>query len=134
MAKLLTIYIEEAHARDEWWLPLSPEAHTKRSVLAHKTISDRIAAAKRFINDLKFDMDIVCDSMMFDNAVRRYGAWPERLYIILDGVVVYKGGEGPFGYKLYEVKQWLADHYGLRGEIIRKSVATSSSSCCSIKK
>lgn len=35
-------------------------------------------------------LDIVCDSMRGD-MVSRYGAWPERLYIIVDGVIVYQG-------------------------------------------
>ena len=49
---------------------------------------------------------------MAGHLVQRYGAWPERLYIVIDGVVVYKGGMGPFDYRLYEVRQWLEDRFG----------------------
>lgn len=44
----------------------------------------------------------------------------ERLYIIVDGVVVYKGGYGPFDYKLWEVQDWLAARYGMRGASLKK--------------
>ena len=67
---------------------------------------------------------------MEGNIADRYGAWPERLYIIIDGIVVYKGNVGPFGYKLPEVKEFLAQKFGLRGEITRKSVMTPTSGSC----
>ena len=47
-----------------------------------------------------------------DNAAEEaYAAWPERLYIIgTDGSVAYKGGVGPFGFKLDEVESWLEEN------------------------
>ena len=118
---MLTIYIEEAHAADEWILPDSKvETEMKTSINVHKSIGDRIAAArllqaKRDISQL----DLVCDCME-GNVADRYGAWPERLYIVVDGVVVYKGGIGPFDYKLWEVQEWLEERYGKRGPSLRK--------------
>lgn len=47
---------------------------------------------------------------MSDSANRSYAAWPERLYIIVDGVIVYKSGPGPFGYVLDDVRSWLEKH------------------------
>ena len=44
-------------------------------------------------------MDQITNDLM--NA---YNAWPERFYIILNGVVKYKGGNGPFGYIPDEVE------------------------------
>jgi hypothetical protein len=128
VARMLTIYIEEAHPRDEWWLPDSPEASGKRCVYVHKTIDERLAAARRFIEGNSFPIELVCDTMKGE-VYDRYQAWPERLYIILNGVVVYRGGEGPFGYKLPEVKQWLANKFGMRGELIFK--VADDNSCCS---
>lgn len=52
---------------------------------------------------------------MAGHAVDRYGAWPERLYIVHDGLIVYKGGKGPFDYHLGEVQAWLSERYGMRG-------------------
>ena len=48
---------------------------------------------------------------MDDRCNQTYGAAPERLYIILNGKIVYMGGCGPFGYKLEEVEEWLKNHH-----------------------
>ena len=120
VARFLTVYIEEAHARDQWYLPDSPDAATKRNITTHLTIDERRAAATRFIEDTGFPIELVCDSMD-GHMTDRYRGWPERLYVIVDGVIVYRGRPGPFGYNLPEVKQWLADKYGLRGEITLKT-------------
>ena len=120
VARFLTVYIEEAHARDEWYLPDVQDAATKRNISSHLSIADRRAAATRFVADTGFPVELVCDSMD-GHMVDRYRGHPERLYIIQDGVIVYKGKPGPFGYNLPEVKQWLADRYGLRGEMISKT-------------
>jgi type I thyroxine 5'-deiodinase len=39
-----------------------------------------------------------------------FNGLPERLYIALDGKIVYKGGIGPFGYHPSEVEDWLKKH------------------------
>ena len=44
---------------------------------------------------------------MDDKANHSYGALPERLYIILNGKIVYMGGVGPMDYKVNEVEEWL---------------------------
>lgn len=123
VARILTIYIEEAHASDEWALPESQvETTFKTSIRAHRSIDERIAAAKIFESlpkGVAGSLEIVCDSMEGDISTR-YGAWPERLYIILDGVIVYKGGQGPFDYRLWEVQEWLYEKYGKRGESLRR--------------
>lgn len=117
VARFLTIYLEEAHAKDRWYLPDSDGG--RAGIYEHTCIADRITAAKKFVKDYSFESELVCDS--FDGEVLdRYDAWPERLYIILNGVVVYKGGMGPFGYKLAEVQDWLVSRYGSRGEPITR--------------
>lgn len=121
VARFLTIYIEEAHAYDEWWLPESPNAQVGGGsyIANHKSIEDRVAAAQRFVRDFNFPGEVVCDSF-HDDVNDRFGAWPERLYIIEQGVVVYQGGIGPFEYKLAEVKDWLIARHGLRGEVMAR--------------
>ena len=54
---------------------------------------------------------VVVDSM-HDTANRLYGAFYERLYIVLDGVVVYEGGYGPEYYNMDEVEVWLNRYSG----------------------
>lgn len=90
-ARFLTVYIEEAHANDEWWLPTSPGAEKdgKAYIAQHKTIQDRINAASAFVRDNKFPTPVICDSI--ENEVSdHFNAWPERLYIVEDSVVVYQ--------------------------------------------
>mmetsp|Transcript_29638 Transcript_29638/g.40728 ORF Transcript_29638/g.40728 Transcript_29638/m.40728 type:complete len:141 (-) Transcript_29638:793-1215(-) len=121
VARFLTIYIEEAHASDEWWLPDSPEAQVggKAYIRKHRSLEERLVAAKSFVNDFKFPIEVVCDS--FENEVWSYfECWPERLYIIQYGHIVYQGGKGPFNYKLAEVKDWLSDKFGPRGDPIAR--------------
>ena len=71
-------------------------------------MEERIAAARR-LESAKTVCPIVVD-LMNDSANYQYGGQPERLYIILDGQIVYKGDIGPMGYKLEEVQVWL-DNY-----------------------
>jgi hypothetical protein len=116
VASLLTIYIAEAHASDMWFFPNAPDVQSGNAVIAsHRTIQDRIEAAKKFQSVKNFPCELVVDSMEHE-IMDRYEAWPERLFIIVDGVVVYKGGNGPFGYLLHEVQDWLAEKYGMRGK------------------
>ncbi len=121
VARFLTVYLEEAHAKDEWYLPDSPDAQEggRTCVLNHRTIEDRIVAAKAFTANYSYQSEVVCDSFE-EQMSERFDAWPEKLYIILDGVVVYEGGNGPFDYKLCEVQDWLIERYGLRGEVISR--------------
>jgi hypothetical protein len=121
VAKFLTIYIAEAHAKDEWYLPTAPNAHEggHACIIQHKNIESRKYVASTFIEDFDIPFEVVCDSMK-DQVCERYDAWPERVYIIEKGMVVYAGGLGPFDYKLAEVKDWLASRYGLRGDVITR--------------
>lgn len=131
MARFVTIYIEEAHARDEWWLPDSPEASGRRCIAVHRTIDERLEAALSFLRGSVAafpalggpEAPLYCDSMA-GQVADRYGAWPERLYVVMDGCVVYRGGKGPFGYKLHEVQRWLADKFGVRGPSLEKDCPT----------
>lgn len=112
VARLLTIYIEEAHPKDEWYLPDAVDIKNGNAdnIFTHKSLSDRLSAASLFRDHKKLEMDILVDSMK-GQVCDRYEAWPERLYIIQDGVVVYKGGVGPQGYKIPEVQQFLKSKF-----------------------
>lgn len=101
-ARFLTVYIEEAHASDRWFFP----AAKTKCIKHHTSTQERIQAAQAFINDFDIPFEVVVDTMR-NEANFRYGLWPERLYIIVDGVVVYKGGPGPFEYRLDQVMSWL---------------------------
>lgn len=122
VAKLLTIYIEEAHAVDEWLLPESEPVKTGEviNIKVHKNINERLNAAKLLIKNRNLLSETVCDATCSGNFNDVYDAWPERLYVIVDGIIVYQGGYGPFDYKLHEVQEWLSERYGLRGESLKR--------------
>jgi len=120
VAELVTIYIEEAHAIDEWRLPDSDvEVRDKAYIKAHKSMEERLVAANLFVKNRGIRGEVVCDSMEGD-MVAKYDAWPERLYIIIDGSIVYKGGIGPFEYKIWEVQEFLEKMFGKRFPSLRK--------------
>jgi hypothetical protein len=111
IAKWLTIYIEEAHPADEWRLPDSRvekelEEHGDGPISMHADMDERLEAARLFVERKHLLSDIFVDTMQ-GQVLDHYQAWPERLYIIVDGVVVYKGGVGPFHFDLTEVEEWL---------------------------
>ena len=69
----------------------------------HKNLEDRIKAASE-IQKLKPDIPMFIDS--FDNRLNKaFGAYPERLYIIQDNIVMYQGKMGSFRYRLNEVDE-----------------------------
>ena len=115
-ARLLTVYIAEAHPNDEWYIDTMP------NISQHKSIEERLFAAKLFVEQLKGSCltdSVVVDS--FENGVKDlYESWPERLYVIKDGLVVYKGGPGPFQYSPGELREWLLYQRSLAEVITRR--------------
>ena len=95
----MIIYIEEAHASDGW------RFENNYDIKQHRSIEDRLMAAKK-LRDIGTGCSIVVDRM--DNQANAlYGGLYERLYIILNSVVVYAGDRGPYGYRPDEVHDWL---------------------------
>ena len=75
----------------------------------HRNLDERLAAARK-LELLDPQCPIVVDTMT-DRANKAYGALYERLYIVLDCVIVYEGGRGPMWYKVEEVESWLYNHF-----------------------
>lgn len=70
-------------------------------------MQDRIRAAAILQSKIP-EAQVYADN--FDNSIGwAYGAHPERLYVLLDGKIVYQGGIGPFFYDLNELARWLED-------------------------
>ncbi|KAK6179945.1 hypothetical protein SNE40_012190 [Patella caerulea] len=102
----LTIYIEEAHPSDGWRVTSVTEYDYKQ----HVTLKDRIQAAGLLL-EAGIESPVVLDTME-NEANAAFAALPERLFIILNGVVVYVGGRGPFWYNLGEVENWVLKFKG----------------------
>lgn len=111
LCNFLTVYISEAHAQDEWKLG-KPDGVC---VNQHKTLEDRIQAAKNFVRDFELpsgedtSMTIVVDSWEndFDNS---FAVWPERAFVVdIDGRLSYISTPTPDGSIDWEegVLNWL---------------------------
>lgn len=105
LAKFLTVYIEESSTGKG--LQVKPIADY------HKSMEDRLEAANRFVKEQNFQGEVVCDTMR-NEAMIRYNAHPERICIVLDGVLVHTGGSGPLVfYDIDGVIDWLDTALGL---------------------
>lgn len=71
----------------------------------HKNLEERLAAARTLLKEDP-PCPVVVDEMNNITA-SKYGALPERLYVIQSGKVIYQGGIGPWGYKPEEVRKVL---------------------------
>lgn len=104
----LTVYIKEAHPLDEWQM----DSNEKDNVCypQPKSTADRVRIANDFVKRFHYEIPIAVDPI--DNlANAAYAGWPERLYVLDEqGVIVYKGKPGPFGYHPEEVADWLKAH------------------------
>jgi len=69
------VYIEEAHADDEW--PLS----TTFTIKQHKTIEERLAAAQRLVEEFGSKIPVLVDSMT-NEFNREFSVWPERWFLL----------------------------------------------------
>uniref|UniRef100_A0A3Q3BLP9 Iodothyronine deiodinase n=1 Tax=Kryptolebias marmoratus TaxID=37003 RepID=A0A3Q3BLP9_KRYMA len=103
VADFLVVYIEEAHPSDGWVSSDAPYQIPK-----HRCLEDRLRAAQLMLSEVP-GSNVVVDNM--DNASNAaYGAYFERLYIVMDEKVVYQGGRGPEGYRISELKNWLEEY------------------------
>ena len=100
------MYILEAHAADEW-----PIRELEQDILQHKTVEDRLVAARNFTELYSFhsSVDVVVDNE--DNVfIDQYPSWPFRYWGFKDGRVGVKNmPEGPDGdsVSLTSLTEWL---------------------------
>jgi type I thyroxine 5'-deiodinase len=101
--------VREAHPTDEWQM----KSNVKDDVCyaQPKNLQQRVYIANDFIKRFKYPVPFGIDDMS-NAAEGAYSAWPERLYVIEDGRIAYRGGMGPFNYNPKELRGWLAARYG----------------------
>jgi len=97
----LVVYIQEAHAQDEWKLG------TNVCINQHKTIDERIAAAKSFIDKYKFRIPVVVDDIN-NGYDETYGVWPDRYFGIENKVMKLLPVPGSYGYDRTDLQIWLS--------------------------
>lgn len=104
-ATFLMVYVREAHPTDGWAM----ESNTKAGVATAqpKSLEERIAVCDLFREKLKPAVPVVVDDVN-DAVGHAYSGMPARLYLIdTKGLVAYKSGRGPFGFKVGELEQAL---------------------------
>jgi hypothetical protein len=116
--QFLSIYVREAHPKDGWWLGGPVTGTIQRlwgspaatDVDDPKTIEERRAVAGRCEESLDYGIPTLVDEM--DDAVNTaYAAWPTRLYLVdIGGVVIYRGGLGPWGFSATELGQSIEEY------------------------
>ncbi|KAK2898409.1 hypothetical protein Q8A67_009827 [Cirrhinus molitorella] len=99
VADFLVVYLAEAHATDAWAFANNVD------ISVHKNLEERLAAAQTLVKEDPL-CPVVVDEMTNITA-SKYGALPERLYVIQSGKVIYQGGIGPWGYSPEEVRKVL---------------------------
>ena len=74
------------------------------------TTEQRVAIATDFRERFQYTIPLLVDPIA-NQANTLYAGWPERLYVIENGVIVYKGGQGPFEFKPEELEAWLMQRF-----------------------
>jgi len=100
----VTIYISEAHPAER------NHFNGNYDITSHPNMEARLEAAKVLREEAGENLEgcpIVVDPMD-DRTNLAYGGWPERLYVIKDGLVVFEGGMGPFLYDVQKVDDFLS--------------------------
>ena len=137
------MYIEEAHALDEW--PISSSRYMPNdsvvSVVQPKLASERVALAQRFVKtfELGSDMKILVDDPekgnLFEVAYGKFlfamshlvslttrlplsyhisAPWPIRLYVIENGVMQFISSPTECTHDVSELRLWLEQRHTLR--------------------
>ncbi|CAG8654611.1 15959_t:CDS:2 [Dentiscutata heterogama] len=74
------IQIKEAHASDVW--PIGNIVEVKE----HRTLSDRLAAAREMVKKTQLEIPVLADTMD-DTFLKLYSPWPFRFFVVVDGIL-----------------------------------------------
>ncbi|CAG8502421.1 2994_t:CDS:2 [Acaulospora morrowiae] len=78
------IQIREAHASDVW--PIGNIVDVKE----HRTLSDRLAAAREMVEKTQLEIPVLADTMN-DSFLKLYSPWPFRFFVVVDGILKLVG-------------------------------------------
>ena len=107
VAEFALIYIREAHPSDEWQMESNEDGNVEYE--QPKTLDERLELARAFVFEMDVKTQIFVDDIR-NTANACYAAWPERIYIIdTDGIIIYKGGMGPFFFDIDDVEDFLRE-------------------------
>lgn len=108
------VYIQEAHAKDEWPISESP-----RDFNQHQTIDDRLAAARTLVSDFYVAPEVAwyVDTMA-NEFNKAYASWPFRFWVLCPGsphTIQFKPMPKEAMYDLDELRSHLHSHVGSPG-------------------
>ncbi len=104
-ADFLMIYVREAHPTDGWAMKSNEKVGV--AVAQPTTFEERWSVAEQCSAKLNPSMPLLVDDIN-DTVGNAYSGMPARLYVIdTNGIVAYKSGRGPFGFKPEEMEQSL---------------------------
>lgn len=106
----LMLYIREAHPGSVVSLPTQEGERELRVIPQTSTVSERLANLRQFVSLSGITMPAVVDDEK--GSVRQaYASWPIRLYVVgTDGKIIYKGRQGPYGFRVSELAAWLREN------------------------
>lgn len=85
--QFIAIYIQEAHAEDEW-----PIYEAERTFRQHRSLEERMEACRLLVEDYRdnlSDVEVFVDRM--DNAFEsNYASWPFRFWVLELSQVLFK--------------------------------------------
>lgn len=104
------MYIEEAHATDEW--PISSSRfmpdNEPVSVTQPKTIAERVAVAQTFATTFDITgLKLLIDDPTNNAFEKDYAPWPIRLYVIENGVIQYISEPTECSHDVGQLRTWL---------------------------
>ena len=112
------LYIEEAHACDEW--PIRSSRYMPNgevvSVKQPRLVSERVALAQSFVDsfDLGPEMKILVDDPEQGNLFEKaYAPWPIHIYVIENGIMQYISAPTDCAHDVSELRAWLKHRHDL---------------------
>jgi hypothetical protein len=104
--EFLVVAIREAHALDEW--VQEDNENEGVGLLQPATDAERLEAARKLAALFPSGFPVAVDGLD-DAAMKAYGAWPCRLFLVDPaGRVVFRGKPGPAGFKLADLRDAIA--------------------------
>jgi len=97
------IYIEEAHPAERWKLP-GDVCYKQPS-----NLQQRVDIGRDLINNFNVKTELWVD-FINNNCAKAYSAYPERVFVIDNGRIVFLTTTGPFGYDLQGVREFLTEY------------------------
>lgn len=108
---LLHVYVREAHPKDGWsW---GGDA-ISCSIRQPRSLEERIQVARRFATDYSLNSATIVVDTLANSLEQLYKGWPERLYVLDRGKIVFVGKPGPFGYIPEDADRFLAEYFETR--------------------